>query len=764
LNNFVRVFIPSHTTEVDLEGKYTSFNLLVQTAFAAVEVCSFSFSLSSPTHQVKRRYKNFLSLHQDLSQKIPRDRLPQLPKKKRLGVLDPSFVDERKQSLELYLQSLITIREVWNSACFIEFLDLSHPFLGIHLQMTRVTEEVGRLGEENKSLIQQLSYTRAALSNSNQIVTDLLLRLETLEEVIRESLPCPCHPRSQLGGETSRNLETSQPTVAHALHEPADSNAAVQKEGTQSDQTSQSNWWNEKSQQIDFSPGKSGIFSSVTEMRLPSFAICPETAHVLAAIFPLQEFFQSSALSRLTNTVLSYMTPTVEQLKRRFQVEKYLAKLVRKSLGAQVYQMGLYSIRAFLPDDPVTLSIYLCRGLENSWYLRLNEKLCRMSSSVHAQRDPTDSTDDISSTTPPESQDSLHPSPAHIIKNVSFMEENCEHRLQCVIGTYSVDIRATQKVDLCFAAFIEEIDRTVGRDHLFKKSLILIRAWWTLEASMYTETLPVLSTSAVCVMVCALFSRFHREIYHPIHALMLFLTEYATFDWAKYGLSVYGSIDLSTLETEPLTHQHCLELYPETLISSQMIGKYEEFLRSSDNPERQNSEESDKNSGEKSLLNDLFFSFEGNPNSQSKESKSIAPREKYPGFVPSDCIKIFHPLCLEVNVIPASNSEHYPSSMSEVMVRGRDSILQILSIATEVEQSSAEIFKLSELESKFEDFFRETYSKYSHSWQADLHKTMSFESLLSFELDSSVHDVQKPSTLLFTPTASSDSNLDDSVT
>lgn len=685
--------------------------------------------------------------------------MPQLPKKKRLGVLDPSFVDERKQSLEEYLQSLISIREVWNCACFIEFLDLSHPFLGIHLQMTRISEEVGRLGEENKYLLQQLGYTRAALSNSNEVVTELLHRVETLEQVIRESLPCPCRSQSQLEIEGSRTLNTSHSKIDRAHDNSPDSKDVALKESVVP-QTNQSSWWNENSQEI-FSPGKPGIFHSVAESRLPSFAMCPETVRVLEAIFPLQEFFQSSALSRLTNTVLTYMTPTVEQLKRRFQVEKYLAKLVRKSLGAQVYQMGLYSIRAFLPDDPVTLSIYLCRGLENSWYLRLNEKLCRMSSSLHAQRDATETPEDSSSnvvSSPSESQESLYPSPAHIIKNVSFMEENCEHRLQCIIGNYTVDIRATQKVDLCFAAFIEEIDRAVGRDHLFKKSLILVRAWWTLEATTYSETLPALSTSAMCVMVCALFSRFHREIYHPIHALMLFLTEYATFDWTKYGLSVYGPVALSALVTVPLTHKYCLELYPETLISNEIIEKYEEFLHSSQDPvsgsERQLS-------GDKSLLNDLFFSLEGNP--QPKESKSIAPRDKYPGFVPSDCIKIFHPLCLDVNIIPAINSDHYPSAMSAVMVRGRDSILQILSIATEVEQSSAEIFKLGELESKFEAFFHETYSKYSHSWQADIHKTMSFESLLSFELDSSVHDVQKPSTLLFA-TPATDTNLDDSMT
>jgi hypothetical protein len=681
-----------------------------------------------------------LSLHQDLTQKIPRDQLPQLPKKKRLGVLDPSFVDERRQSLELYLQALISIREVWNCSCFTEFLDISHPFLGIHLQMTRLTDEVGRLGDENKYLVEQLGYTRAALSTSNKMMVELLRRVDTMEEVLRESLPCPCKSeslRDPLG--SSHNLEIAQPSPP----ETADfQNTDVTP-----------HWWSGDIQIVskDSLRGPE-LFQSTAEPHVPS---CQETTSVLKAIIPLQEFFHSSALSRLTNTVLNFLTPTVEQLKQRFQVEKYIAKLVRKSLGAQVYQMGLYSIRSFLPDDPVTLSIYLCRGLENSWYLRLNEKLCRMSSSIHAQRESTDSPDDSTGIlNPSDSQDlPLHhpPPPTHIIKNVSFMEEHCEHRLQCAIGSYTVDIRATQKIDLCFAAFIEEFDRAVGRDHFFKKSLILIRAWWTLEASASSESaLPTLSTSAICVMVCAIFNRFQGEIYHPIHSLMLFLTEYSSFDWANYGLTVYGPVARALFDSPsvPLSHQRCLELHPESLISSELIAKYEEFLQQTLSPEAEK-EAGGNPSNEKSLLNELFFSLEGNPS--STESKSIAPRERYPGFIPSDCMHIFHPLCLEVNIIPASDSEHYPSLMTAVMCKGRDSILPILALAVEVESSSAELFKFSQLESTFEAFFHETYSKYSQSYQPDLHKTMSFESLLSFELDSSSHDVQKPSTLLYTP-------------
>lgn len=122
--NFIRISIESHSLADEGGEKFTLFNISIQTAFS--------------TWEITRRYRQFLALHQELLQKIPHVKFPSLPKRKVLGSsLQPSFVEDRKQALESYLQTLVSIPEVWSCARFIEFLDDSQSFLGIQVQMTR---------------------------------------------------------------------------------------------------------------------------------------------------------------------------------------------------------------------------------------------------------------------------------------------------------------------------------------------------------------------------------------------------------------------------------------------------------------------------------------------------------------------------------------------------------------------------------------------------------------------------------------------------
>lgn len=49
--------------------------------------------------------------------------------------------------------------------------------------------------------------------------------------------------------------------------------------------------------------------------------------------------------------------------------------------------MGGYAIQAYLPDEEVGISAFLCHGQEKSWFVRVNETLCkviRLRSSFHS--------------------------------------------------------------------------------------------------------------------------------------------------------------------------------------------------------------------------------------------------------------------------------------------------------------------------------------------------------------------------------------------
>ena len=48
--------------------------------------------------------------------------------------------------------------------------------------------------------------------------------------------------------------------------------------------------------------------------------------------------------------------------------------------------------------------------------------------------------------------------------------------LKCLVDNIVVDISFNQLGGLCTLAFLEEIDRLVTPEHLFKKSIILVRS------------------------------------------------------------------------------------------------------------------------------------------------------------------------------------------------------------------------------------------------------------------------------------------------
>jgi hypothetical protein len=74
----------------------------------------------------------------------------------------------------------------------------------------------------------------------------------------------------------------------------------------------------------------------------------------------------------------------------------------------------------------------------------------------------------------------------HNLTNVSFLTEvDGSHKLQCMVdNSIRVEIISNARIELCLLSFFEEFDRLIGRDHLFKRSLLLIRAWWHYEVEL----------------------------------------------------------------------------------------------------------------------------------------------------------------------------------------------------------------------------------------------------------------------------------------
>ena len=102
------------------------------------------------------------------------------------------------------------------------------------------------------------------------------------------------------------------------------------------------------------------------------------------------------------------------------------------------------------------------------------------------------------------------------------------------------------------AAFVEEVDLLVGKNHLLKRGLLLIKAWWFYESRAYTRAgrSPVahaLSSDAVAVMVIALFNLHNTSMHLPLHVLAMFFHVYSSFPWDRMCCTIDGPVPLDSL-------------------------------------------------------------------------------------------------------------------------------------------------------------------------------------------------------------------------
>lgn len=61
-----------------------------------------------------------------------------------------------------------------------------------------------------------------------------------------------------------------------------------------------------------------------------------------------------------------------------------------------------------------------------------------------------------------------------------------------------------------------QVDRLVGKDHLFKRSIILVKAWCYYESRILGAHHGLISTYAMETLVLYIFHLFHRSFNGPL--------------------------------------------------------------------------------------------------------------------------------------------------------------------------------------------------------------------------------------------------------
>ena len=215
------------------------------------------------------------------------------------------------------------------------------------------------------------------------------------------------------------------------------------------------------------------------------------------------------------------------------------------------------ALRCFLPTDPIKLSVILSGRLEPHWQNIARDGFARMQNEAQDTAQQPTTTEN-----------------KHISRKLDIQKQGNDCKLSFLCDMTEVEISLNARNDVCLLAFFEEVDNLVGQDSLFKRSILLIRAWWEYETAEYFDspaTRQLLNESAICVMVCAIFNQHHTRIQSPLQALCLFLAEYSAYDGTTEVITLQGIVPFRSLDSHQLTLS---EPSKKHLVSSTLLDKY----------------------------------------------------------------------------------------------------------------------------------------------------------------------------------------------
>jgi len=249
-----------------------------------------------------------------------------------------------------------------------------------------------------------------------------------------------------------------------------------------------------------------------------------------------KEGWMSFAFS-YAETTISHLMPSLSSLMDRKIIVEYIKKTLNRCLGARVFCIGSSMNNIFLPNEPIELTPFLCKGQEERWFLRVTEGLCL---STLAGSSP-----DID------------------LANISV---DCKStKIMLSVNNNEVSIIHNELSALYFGALIEDMNKFIGSECLLKKSFMLIKAWCCYDSTQFfaasqTSVFSILKSAMVIhIMILHLFSVYGKSIEHPLRALGLFLKYYSSVDWDSVVVTVSelrSAKDMSIL-------QNNLEITPD---------------------------------------------------------------------------------------------------------------------------------------------------------------------------------------------------------
>ncbi|XAR62974.1 Polynucleotide adenylyltransferase [Bertholletia excelsa] len=222
-----------------------------------------------------------------------------------------------------------------------------------------------------------------------------------------------------------------------------------------------------------------------------------------------------------TAELIACIQPNPSSEGRRNAVANFVKGLIMKCFPCQVFTFGSVPLKTYLPDGDIDLTAFSNNkpNLKDTWAYQVRDML--------------------------ESEENNENAEFHV-KEVQYIQAEVKI-IKCLVENIVVDISFDQLGGLCTLCFLEEVDHLINQNHLFKRSIILIKAWCYYESRILGAHHGLISTYALETLVLYIFHVFNNTFVGPLEVLYRFLEFFSNFDWDNFCVSLWGPVPISSL-------------------------------------------------------------------------------------------------------------------------------------------------------------------------------------------------------------------------
>ncbi|KAL5796030.1 hypothetical protein ACOSQ2_000850 [Xanthoceras sorbifolium] len=221
-----------------------------------------------------------------------------------------------------------------------------------------------------------------------------------------------------------------------------------------------------------------------------------------------------------TAELIACIQPNPFSEERRKDVADYVQRLIAKCFACQVFTFGSVPLKTYLPDGDIDLTAFSDnQNLKDTWAHQVRDMLENEEKNENAE---------------------------FRVKEVQYIQAEVKI-IKCLVENIVVDISFNQLGGLCTLCFLEEVDHMINQNHLFKRSIILIKAWCYYESRILGAHHGLISTYALETLVLYIFHVFNNSFAGPLEVLYRFLEFFSKFDWDNFCLSLWGPVPINSL-------------------------------------------------------------------------------------------------------------------------------------------------------------------------------------------------------------------------